>query len=85
MATCCSQTMCCGCLTKLAIPCPCNDGECGAVIAICPFCRGITSMGAIDIYLGGCTDVCTTCVTAENDDDVFDENDQEAPLVSTEE
>ena len=47
---CCSQPLCCGCVIKVARRCKCTD-DCEAVIAICPFCRDIVAVGALEIFL----------------------------------
>ena len=49
--SCCEQSVCCGCIAKLSKRCTCN-GECECVIVICPFCREISGVGALDILLG---------------------------------
>lgn len=56
---CCSQAICCGCITRLAKRCKCQE-ECEAVIAFCPFCREMAPLGAIDVFLGT-RDTCKVC------------------------
>lgn len=47
---CCSQLLCCGCVVKVARRCKCTD-DCEAVIAVCPFCREIVPIGALEVFL----------------------------------
>jgi hypothetical protein len=47
---CCTQTICCACLLKSAKQCKCKD-DCDAVISLCPFCREVSAVDALDIFL----------------------------------
>jgi hypothetical protein len=58
---CCTQTVCCRCLTKMLLRCTCTD-ECTAVVAYCAFCRRISPASALDIYRGACLKECSACV-----------------------
>jgi hypothetical protein len=49
--SCCGQSVCCGCIAKMSKRCTCSE-ECEAVIVICPFCREITPISALDILSG---------------------------------
>jgi hypothetical protein len=49
---CCTQSICCACLVKSCKRCRCKD-ECDAVIALCPFCREVSPVEALDMFLGG--------------------------------
>ena len=48
---CCTQAICCGCLLKSCKRCGCKD-ECDAVISLCPFCREVSPVDALDVFLG---------------------------------
>lgn len=61
---CCTQPVCCACVVKMAKQCTCAD-ECDAVIAYCPYCRMISPVMAIDVFLGACTSPCRTCKTRD--------------------
>lgn len=60
---CCTQAICCGCLFKSSKRCTCKD-DCDAVISLCPFCREVSSVEALDIFLG-CKDPCAACLKAD--------------------
>ena len=60
---CCTQSICCGCLLKSSKRCTCKE-DCDAVISLCPFCREVSSVDALDIFLGGKTP-CAACLKAE--------------------
>ena len=59
---CCSQGICCACVTKVAKRCKCAE-ECDAVIACCPFCREIAALDALDVFLGTRPE-CKACMAA---------------------
>ena len=61
---CCTQPICCACTVKIAKRCTCAD-ECAAVIAYCPYCRMISPVLAIDIFLGACVKQCKMCDKAD--------------------
>lgn len=56
---CCSQALCCACAVKVAKRCTCND-DCEEVIAMCPFCREIARLSALEVFLGG-RKLCKAC------------------------
>lgn len=56
---CCSKVVCCGCISKLAMRCTCDD-ECEKIIAMCPFCRAIARLEALEIFLAS-RPVCKEC------------------------
>jgi hypothetical protein len=56
---CCTQAVCCGCLSKVVKRCRCTD-ECEAVIALCPFCREVSPVVVLDVHLGHAA-VCKLC------------------------
>lgn len=56
---CCTQSICCACLLKSSKRCTCKE-DCDAVISLCPFCREVSSVEALDIFLGG-KPPCATC------------------------
>lgn len=60
---CCTQTICCGCLLKSSKRCTCKE-DCDAVISLCPFCREVSAVEALDIFLGQ-KPVCKACVKAD--------------------
>ena len=60
---CCTQAICCGCLLRQAKRCMCKD-DCDAVIALCPFCREVSAVEVLDIFLGG-VKACASCVKAD--------------------
>ena len=60
---CCTQTICCACATKMAMRCTCTE-ECSAIIAYCPYCRMVSPLQAIDVFLGH-TKPCRACCAAE--------------------
>lgn len=60
---CCTQAICCGCLLKSSKRCTCKE-DCDAVISLCPFCREVSAVEALDIFLG--TKVaCKACLKAD--------------------
>lgn len=61
---CCTQTICCGCLLKSSKRCTCKE-ECDAVISLCPFCREVSPVEALDVFLGG-RPPCAACVKADH-------------------
>lgn len=60
---CCTQTICCGCLLKSSKRCTCKE-DCDAVISLCPFCREVSAVEALDIFLGH-KPPCKACVKAD--------------------
>ena len=60
---CCTQTICCGCLLKSSKRCGCKE-DCDAVISLCPFCREVSPVEALDVFLGG-KQPCAACVKAD--------------------
>lgn len=75
---CCTQTMCCGCLAKLVKRCRCVE-DCEAVIAMCPFCREVSPVTVLDVFLGH-AGACKGCAAEDlkdlkaGDDDDEDED-----------
>ncbi len=61
---CCTQTMCCACLAKVVKRCRCAD-DCDAVIALCPFCREVSPVTSLDVFLGHVAP-CKACVAGES-------------------
>lgn len=57
---CCTQALCCACAIKVAKRCTCND-DCEEVIAICPFCREIARLSALEVFLGS-RPACRACI-----------------------
>lgn len=56
--TCCDQSMCCGCFSKLLRRCRCTQ-TCAAVVGTCPFCRNMCRADALSAFLaqrGPCRD-----------------------------
>lgn len=47
---CCTQAICCGCLLKSSKRCGCKE-DCDAVISLCPFCREVSPVDALDLFL----------------------------------
>lgn len=60
---CCTQAICCGCLLKSSKRCMCKD-DCDAVISLCPFCREVSPVEALDIFLGGKA-ACAACAKTD--------------------
>lgn len=60
---CCTQAICCGCLLKSSKRCLCKD-DCDAVISLCPFCREVSPVEALDIFLGGKA-ACAACAKGD--------------------
>lgn len=60
---CCTQAICCGCLLKSSKRCTCKE-ECDAVISLCPFCREVSSVEALDVFLGS-KPACGVCLKAD--------------------
>ena len=60
---CCTQTICCGCLLKSSKRCTCKE-DCDAVISLCPFCREVSAVEALDIFLGQ-KPACKACLKAD--------------------
>lgn len=56
---CCTQAICCACLMKSCKRCACKD-DCDAVISLCPFCREVSPVEALDVFLGSKT-ACAEC------------------------
>ena len=57
--SCCSQSLCCACMSHLARRCTCTD-DCEAVIVFCPFCREMVPLRALEVFLGG-REPCKKC------------------------
>ena len=60
---CCTQAICCGCLVKSSKRCTCKE-DCDAVISLCPFCREVSAVEALDVFLGH-KPPCKACVRAD--------------------
>jgi hypothetical protein len=60
---CCTQSICCGCLLKGSKRCTCKD-ECDAVVSLCPFCREVSPVEALDLFLATKAP-CTACAKAD--------------------
>lgn len=60
---CCTQSICCGCLLKSSKRCGCKD-DCDAVISLCPFCREVSPVETLDVFLGH-KQPCAACVKAD--------------------
>ena len=61
--TCCSHALCCACLARQAEKCPCED-DCEQVVCVCPFCRKISRVGALDLFRSG-KPACKACTACE--------------------
>ena len=61
---CCTQAICCACLLKGCKRCTCKE-ECDAVISLCPFCREIAPVDALDMFLGG-KPPCKECLSEDS-------------------
>lgn len=68
---CCTQAICCGCLLKSSKRCMCKD-DCDAVISLCPFCREVSPVEALDIFLGG-KPACAACAKGDAAADATDD------------
>lgn len=60
---CCTQAICCGCLLKSSKRCTCKE-DCDAVISLCPFCREVSPVEALDVFLGQ-KPACKACVRSD--------------------
>ena len=60
---CCTQAICCGCLLKSSKRCTCKE-DCDAVISLCPFCREVSAVDALDVFLGQKA-VCKACLRGD--------------------
>lgn len=60
---CCTQAICCACLLKSSKRCGCKD-DCTAVISLCPFCREVSPVEALDVFLGT-KPPCAACTKAD--------------------
>lgn len=60
---CCTQAICCACLLKSSKRCGCKE-DCTAVISLCPFCREVSPVEALDVFLGT-KPPCAPCAKAE--------------------
>lgn len=60
---CCTQAICCGCLLKSSKRCTCKE-DCDAVISLCPFCREVSPVEALDVFLGAKA-ACAACLKAD--------------------
>lgn len=56
---CCSQPICSACLLKGCKRCTCKE-DCDAVISFCPFCREVSPVDALDMFLGA-KPACARC------------------------
>lgn len=56
---CCTQPICCGCMLRSAKRCRCKT-DCDAVVSLCPFCREVSPVDALETFLGS-RPVCTRC------------------------
>jgi hypothetical protein len=56
---CCTQALCCQCLSKLAKRCTCKT-SCPEIIAFCPFCREISPLSKEELYRGS-RELCSSC------------------------
>lgn len=57
---CCDQPVCCTCIARVSKRCTCTS-NCAAVIAYCPYCREISPVTSLDIFLGVKGGVCKEC------------------------
>lgn len=48
---CCTQAICCACLVRSSKRCLCKE-DCDAVIALCPFCREVSPVEVLDVFMG---------------------------------
>jgi hypothetical protein len=48
---CCIQGACSACITKISMICKCED-NCPNVIFICPFCRNLSKVEPVTLFLG---------------------------------
>lgn len=60
---CCTQAICCGCLLKSSKRCTCKE-DCDAVISLCPFCREVSAVEALDVFLGQKA-ACKACARSD--------------------
>lgn len=58
--TCCDQTVCSECLTKLCIRCRCTE-SCEQIICICPFCRDMSIVSSVSLF-NARLKLCTVCL-----------------------
>ena len=56
---CCTQSICCSCLLKSCKRCGCKE-DCDAVVSLCPFCREVCTVDALDVFLGT-KSACAQC------------------------
>lgn len=61
---CCTQSICCGCLLKQTFRCGCKE-DCDAVVSLCPFCREVSPVERLDVFLGT-KSPCADCVRGDN-------------------
>ena len=64
---CCDQPICCGCLYRQMMRCTCKD-ECDAIVVICPYCRGLSSVAAMEVFIGS-KPVCSECAKADREEE----------------
>ena len=70
---CCDQPICCSCLQRQLRRCTCSD-ECNQIITICAYCREITPVTALEVFLGhkppcaGCLEGDTEEVTMQDEE-----------------
>lgn len=70
---CCDGPMCCKCACELAKRCTCDD-ECENIIVFCPYCRNVSKLDPMDLFLGMNSKIktpCKTCESMENADEVI--------------
>lgn len=72
---CCTQAICCACLLKSSKRCGCKD-DCDAVISLCPFCREVSPVDTLDVFLGS-KPACADCVKADATPPTPDENEDD--------
>lgn len=60
---CCTQSICCGCLLKQTFRCGCKE-DCDAVVSLCPFCREVSPVERLDVFLGT-KSPCADCIRAD--------------------
>lgn len=75
---CCTQSICCACLVKSSKRCRCKE-DCDAVVSLCPFCREVSAVETLDVFLGHAPP-CAACAkgdeasSSSSDDDSGDDD-----------
>ena len=59
--TCCRQSMCSGCFSKILRRCKCSS-RCQKIVGECPFCRDMCRASASDVFCGR-QSACSKCRT----------------------